>query len=114
MVYRSGTSVQTHVGVRQCVILCSMVKTIISLRTGYASLNPRDGKSEVAAIIRVSTKRAAHTRRPFQLSYNRILLHLAAIELPEKDRQKNERDQKHSKHEQNICAWPVHYLEKDA
>ena len=88
-----------------------MVKTIISLRTGYAPLNPRDA---VETTSRCSTKRAAHKRRPFQLSYNRILLHLAAIELPEKDRQKNERDQKHSKHEQNACARPMHYLEKDA
>ena len=88
-----------------------MVKTSISLRTGYASLNPRDGGQP---IIRCSTKRAAHIRRPFQFNYNRILLHLASIELPEKDGQKNERDQKHSNNEQNICAWPVHYLEKDA
>ena len=56
----------------------------------------------------------AHTRPPFQFNDNRVLLHLAAIELPEKDWQKNEGDQKHAKNEQNTCAWPVHYLEKDA
>ena len=91
-----------------------MVKTTCKIRTGYDSLNPRDGESEVEAMIWCSTKRAALYGPPFQFNDNRVLLHLAAIELPEKDWQKNEGDQKHAKNEQNTCAWPVHYLEKDA
>jgi hypothetical protein len=80
----------------QGLILCNMAKTRYSLRTGYAPLNSRDMKSEVEPIMRCSTERAAHTRPPSQFNHSRVLLHLASIELPEKDGQKNERDQKHS------------------
>ena len=43
LVWRSVTSANIRVGICQCVILCSMVKTMIRLRTGCAPLNPRDG-----------------------------------------------------------------------
>ena len=40
---RDETSAETHIGICQCVILCSMVKTMVTLRTDYAPINLRDG-----------------------------------------------------------------------
>ncbi len=45
LVERSITGAQSPRCICQCVILCSMVKTMVRLRMGYAPINPCDGAS---------------------------------------------------------------------